>query len=502
MGDSFYLQSKKLGLRPYEKNDAAMIARWVNDPEVNKYFVHFLPLTEEKVEKAIVRFSESEKEIGFIIYDRSDNVPIGLLEIKEIDHISKKCVLEMAICIKEYHGKGYGTETILLAEKYIFKDLKLKKCRFHTCAENAAMIRLAKKMGYRAEGVLKDELFIGGLYYDEIIFSKNIIKNEGDLTHLPAGVLDIIGNTPVVEFKNIERSEGIRLFGKLEFFNPSGSVKDRAALEIIEEAMDQRLINKDSTIIECTSGNFGISLAMICAIKGLKCILVAPEGVIPLGKKKIIEALGAELIYTPIVGDYELSIQKVIELSGSIPNAFMPNQFENQANVKAHEKTTAIEIIRDFGDSIDAVVFSVGSGGTITGVGRVLKDFNADIKIVAVEPENCAPLSGGKIGVHYILGIGAGFIPKILDKSVIDDVETVSDEEAAEYCMKLARAEGIFCGISAGAALCGALKFAKKQKGKKNILIIMPDNGVRYVGKDGFFMDYFDKYVKNNKSRY
>jgi len=387
---------------------------------------------------------------------------------------------------------------MLLAEKYIFDDLKLNKCRLHTSIANEPMNKLARKMGYLVEGILKNELFIDGRYYDEVIYSKIIGGHEGALRHIPGSVLELVGNTPVVELKRINPCTNVRLFGKLEYYNPSGSVKDRAGLEMIKAARDQGLIGKGSTIVECTSGNTGISLAMACAVMDMKCILVAPEKVIPLGKRSIMEALGAKLIETPLEGDYELSIEKAKEIAKETPGAFMPHQFENEANPRAHEKSTALEIISQFGSDIDAVVSAVGSGGTITGVGRVLKKFNPEIKIIAVEPENCAALSGGKIDVHYILGIGAGFIPKIIDRKVIDQVETVSDEEAAECCMELARKEGIFCGISTGAAVCGAIKFAKKQDKPLNVLVFAPDGGVRYVGKKGFFMDYFDKYVREN----
>lgn len=495
--EKYFIKSKKIGFSHYKKEDAGIISDWINNPVINKYFTHHLPSTKEKLEKAIVNISGGSSNIGFVVHDLKNGIAFGILEIRNIDFISKKCNLEIAIGLSNYLSKGYGSEIMLLAEKYIFEVLQLKKCRLHTCVENSQMIGLAKKMGYKAEGILKDELFIDGKYYDEVIFSKLVDKNRpGSLNHIASNVLGLVGNTPVVEFKKINTLPNIRLFGKLEFYNPSGSVKDRAALEMIEDALNKGLINNETTIVECTSGNTGIGLAMVCAVKNMKCILVAPEKVIPLGKRSIMQALGVKLIETPLEGDYELSIEKAKELAASIPNAFMPNQFENEANPRIHERTTAIEIIKEFGSNIDVVVSAVGSGGTITGVGRALKSFNPDIKMVAVEPESCAALSGGKLGVHYILGIGAGFIPKVIDRNVIDYVETVTDEEAAEYCMKLAKEEGIFCGISSGAAICGALKFAKKQKDQMNILVFIPDNGVRYVGKKGFFMDYFEKYVK------
>lgn len=489
-----------LGLKKYSSEDANFIVNLINNPELNKFFAQPLPIHLEAVKSCIARMSKSETEAGFIPCDLTTGLPVGIVEIRDIDRYSSKCKLEMSIADPKNIGKGYGSRIISLAEKYIFEDLKLRKVSFNTLAGNESMIRLGRKMGYGLEGVLKDEALKDGIYLDELVFSKIRNGAPAELSHIPQNVLGLIGNTPVVELRKINPYKTVRLFGKLEYYNPSGSVKDRAAYEMIEQAEKMGLVREGTTIIECTSGNTGIGLAMVCAVKNLKCLLTAPEGVIPLGKRKIMESFGAELILTPLEGDYELSIKRSEELAKNIENSFVPHQFDNPANPQVHQKTTAIEIMQTFGSNLDAIVSAVGSGGTITGLGRELKKYFPRINMVAVEPENCAALSKGKIGVHYILGIGAGFVPSIIDKSLIDRVITVSDEEAARSCLELSRLEGIFGGISSGAAVCGALKYCSEQKERKNVLVIIPDNGVRYVGKPGFFMDFFDEYVTNNKS--
>lgn len=497
---NYFLKNSTVGFKIYSEEYAELITKWINDSEINIYFELPEPQTKEKTLKCINNLSHSSENIGFVIFDILKDKPIGIIEIRNISHLTKKCSLEIALGDKKYHGRGYGFQTMLLAEEYIFEILKLQKCTLHTFCTNQPMIKLSRKMGYVIEGILKNEAYKNGEFIDELIFSKFKQTKKSSLKHIPSSVLELIGNTPAVEFKRINKNKNIRLFGKLEFYNPSGSVKDRAAYAMIQDAEAKGRLNSNTTIIECTSGNTGIGLAMVSAIRGYKCILVAPEGVIPLGKKSLMQALGAKLIQTPIEGDYELSIEKAEELAREIKDSYVPHQFENEINPEIHQKTTALEILQSFGSELDYIVSAVGSGGTITGVARVIKKYSPSTKIVAVEPENCAALSGGKIGEHFILGIGAGFVPKIIDRDMIDEIITVKDEEAAEYCMKLAREEGIFCGISSGAAVCGALKLASKLTEKNNILVFIPDYGTRYVGKKGFFMDYFDKYVaEHNK---
>ncbi|PMQ01246.1 MAG: cysteine synthase A [Dictyoglomus sp. NZ13-RE01] len=293
-------------------------------------------------------------------------------------------------------------------------------------------------------------------------------------------ILELIGNTPLVRLNKIVDEDMAEVVAKIEFFNPGGSVKDRIALAMIESAEKEGLLKKGSVIIEPTSGNTGIGLAMVCAVKGYKCILTMPETV-TIERKKILEAYGAEVILTPSSEGMAGAVKKAEELLKEIPNSFMPQQFKNPANPAIHKKTTAIEIWNAVDGKIDAFVAGVGTGGTITGVGEFLKEKNKNIKIVAVEPEKSPVLSGGAPGPHKIQGIGAGFIPDVLNLKIIDEIIKVSDESAIETAKSLAKKEGIFVGISAGANTFAALKVARELGRGKRVVVILPDTGERYL---------------------
>ncbi|MFH1429516.1 MAG: cysteine synthase A [Candidatus Margulisiibacteriota bacterium] len=294
-------------------------------------------------------------------------------------------------------------------------------------------------------------------------------------------IYDLIGNTPLVRINKLNKNPNVEIYAKLEFFNPLGSIKDRIGLAMIEDAEKKGLIGPDTVIIEPTSGNTGVGLACVAAAKGYKLILTMPE-TMSIERRKLLKALGAEVVLTLADKGIQGAIDKAVQLKNDIPNAFIPQQFENPANPEVHRKTTAEEIWRDTDGEIDIFVAGVGTGGTITGVGEALKAKNPGVQIVAVEPETSAVLSGGKAGAHKIQGIGAGFIPKVLNTDIIDEIITVKDETAGDTARRLAKVEGILAGISSGAAMSAALELAsRKENTGKKIVVIFPDTGERYL---------------------
>ena len=302
------------------------------------------------------------------------------------------------------------------------------------------------------------------------------------MTHYYKSTLDLIGNTPLVEVINIEKEQNLEasVLVKLEYFNPGGSVKDRIAKAMIEDAESRGALKEGSVIIEPTSGNTGIGLAAIAAAKGYRIILTMPE-TMSVERRNILKAYGAELVLTDGTKGMKGAIARAQELAAEIPDSFIPGQFENPANPAAHRSATGPEIWRDTDGKIDIFVAGVGTGGTITGVGEYLKGQNPDINIVAVEPAGSPVLSEGKAGKHKIQGIGAGFVPETLNTSVYDEVIRVTDEDAFAAARYLARKEGILTGISSGAALHAAVKLARRPENKgKTIVALLPDSGDRY----------------------
>lgn len=294
---------------------------------------------------------------------------------------------------------------------------------------------------------------------------------------------DLIGNTPLLELSNFNRENETQgtIIAKLEYFNPGGSVKDRIGFAMIEAGEKAGLINSETVIIEPTSGNTGIALAFISAAKGYKLILTMPE-TMSIERRNLLKALGAELVLTPGPEGMGGAIRKADELKEKYPNSFVPQQFKNPANPEIHRKTTAEEIWNDTDGQVDIFVSGIGTGGTITGVGEVLKQRKPGVKIVAVEPFDSPVISGGKPGPHKIQGIGAGFIPDTLNTSVIDEIITVKNEDAFRTGQSLARTEGLIIGISSGAAVYAALQLAQREENKgKNIVVILPDTGERYL---------------------
>jgi len=292
-------------------------------------------------------------------------------------------------------------------------------------------------------------------------------------------ITELIGNTPLV--KLINASSHALVLGKCEFMNPTHSVKDRIGNSMINDALEKGLINKNTTVIEATSGNTGIALASVCAVHGIKLVLTMPSSM-SIERRRLLKALGADLILTKLEKGMKGAVDKAVELSNEIENSFIPQQFENSANPEIHRLTTAKEILADTNGNIDILVAAIGTGGSITGISEVLKEHNPNIKIIAVEPKSSPVLSGGKPGSHSIQGIGAGFIPEILNTEIYDEVIQVSNEDAMKTSRDLAKREGLLVGMSSGANTFVASKLAQKEENKGKVIVtILCDTGERYL---------------------
>ena len=303
------------------------------------------------------------------------------------------------------------------------------------------------------------------------------------MSEIKNGFLDLVGQTPLVRLNNLIKKEGLEadVLAKLEYFNPAGSVKDRIAKEMILDAMEKGLINENTTLIEPTSGNTGIGLSAVATALNLKIIITMPE-TMSVERRNLMKAYGAELVLTPGSEGMKGAIAKAKELASQIENSFIPGQFENPANPTAHYKTTGPEIYEQTEGKVDIFVAGVGTGGTISGIGKYLKEKNPEVKVVAVEPASSPVLSTGKGGAHKIQGIGAGFVPETLDTKIYDEIITVENEDAFATGKEMAKTEGILVGISSGAAIQAAKELAKREENKgKTLVVLLPDGGDRYL---------------------
>ena len=298
-------------------------------------------------------------------------------------------------------------------------------------------------------------------------------------------ILDLVGDTPIVRFNRVTGPKDATVWGKLEYFNPLGSVKDRICTAMIQAAEEEGKLREGMTIIEPTSGNTGIGLAMVAAVKGYRLILTMPDSM-SLERRKLLRALGADIVLTPGSEGMKGAVSKAEQLAAASADCFIPQQFKNPANPEIHRTTTAREILEQTDGNVDAFVAAVGTGGTLTGVGEVLKEKNPNVKIVAVEPSRSPVMSGGAPGSHKIQGIGAGFIPDVLNREIIDEIITVDDADAAAMARRLAKEEALFAGISSGANAFAALQVAASLGAGKNVVTVLCDTGERYLSTDLF----------------
>lgn len=311
------------------------------------------------------------------------------------------------------------------------------------------------------------------------------------MANIASNLTELIGNTPLLELKNYQKKNNLEahLIAKLEYYNPASSVKDRIAYAMIKDGEDRGLINQDTVIIEPTSGNTGIGLAWVSAAKGYRLIICLPE-TFSIERRNLLKALGAELVLTPGAEGMAGAIKRAQEIAAETPNSYIPQQFENPANPAIHKATTAEEIWKDTDGDIDILVAGVGTGGTISGIGAFLKEKKPDVHVVAVEPADSPVLSGGTKGPHKIQGIGAGFVPGVFNRSVVDEIYQVKNEDAFETAAVLARTEGLLVGISCGAAAFAATQIAKRPENRgKKIVVILPDGAERYLSTPGFLKE-------------
>lgn len=494
----------RVNFRPYQDGDAQFLVSLLNNKKVNEFFEHEPPFSMKQFEQVIQYATKAEDYYGFIILDKTTENPIGMFEVHRISQTHKSCFFEFAL-LPDAGGKGLGTEIFQSMVNFVFDDLNLSRITMKAFTSNTKIISVARKCGFKVEGILHASVFSENKWQDEIILSLMKVNRLPDihmnLTHsnpVALNPLELIGNTPIVDITDyFEVNSKTKVYVKLEMFNPAGSIKDRAALAMIKSGIKDNKISNNTVIIEPTSGNTGIGLAYVAANLNLKIIVLAPEGAMALGKMQMLQALGATIIITPGLGDYDNCVKISKELSSQIKNSFMANQFENQNNTLSHEQSTFLEISQQLG-KIHYLVAGLGSSGTLMGNGKLLKKNSPNFKCIAVEPYKCSIIKGEPNGDHEILGIGPGFSPKIMNTGLIDDVITPKDKEASQEVIKFARKKGLFVGISSGAVLAAIRKLVKRKDTKGIVLGILADGGLRY-GKECFHIRELNELHQKDK---
>ncbi len=489
-------------LRVIEEQDKNMLQNLIEEPKTAKVTGGYsASVSYEHQMDWFLSVPRPAGELRCVIADRENpRNALGIIVLSNVDSQKKTAEIYIKI-MKSVRKKGYGQDAVTVMVSHGFCKLGLRCIYSRILEYNAASRRLFEKCGFRQIDTHKSKVYKDGYDRTVCIYGKInpfTLRLSMDISHeyeedekmarIYTSADQLIGRTPLLELVHIEREEGVeaRVLGKLEYFNPAGSVKDRVARAMVDDAEKKGILKPGSVIIEPTSGNTGIGLASVAAARGYRLIIVMPE-TMSAERRQLMRAYGAELILTEGARGMEGAIAKADELAQEIPDSFIPGQFVNPANPAVHRETTGPEIWEDTDGKVDIFVAGVGTGGTITGVGEYLKSRNPKIQVVAVEPASSPMLSKGISGAHNLQGIGANFIPQVLNTSVYDEVIAVEDEDAFAAGKKVGRLEGVLVGITSGAAVWAALQLARRPENKgKTIVALLPDTGDRYLSTDLF----------------
>lgn len=482
--------SEHLAYRPYQPGDAALIEGWLNDPRVHRFFEHEPAFCRDRLTAVIERLTRSEEDIGIITSDRGTGLPLGIFEIRDLSRQHQRCAFEIAIGEVDRHGKGFGLEMIRAMTDYVRTNLGVSRITMKVFAVNVALLSTARRAGFRVEGILPKSVRVEGEWVDEVLLGLNGDRGTDTgftLSACPVGrsSADLVGNTPFLALSDYFATDR-EVFAKLEAYNPGHNVKDRAAKAMLLRARAEGRLAAGTVILEVTSGNTSCGLAMVAAEMGYRSVAVAPEGVLKDGKMRHLQALGVVLVVTPGIGNYDRASHFATALAEALGDVYMPQQFENPANPRAHVDSTGREVTVHVG-KVDTLIAGMGSGGTLMGLGEALRQGCPDLRVVAVEPKNASALLGQGSGDHRILGIGPGWVPPIVERGRIDHVITVTDADAVDEALLFARRLGLFPGISSGAALHGVRRALENGLVRRTALVVLPDSGLRYGGPTCYF---------------